>query len=108
MIYHIYALGEQFEKSNVYHQVEATSPKKAACVFALNEESLYGMCDQYYNVYDSTGNLITLIDVKEKHYYINLKSNEPEEQSIGPFSLITGESIKLCSDISREFIDAIS
>lgn len=102
MNYHVYAVGESFDGDNIYHQVEATSPKKAACIFALNEENLYGMCDQYYNVYEPTGKMITRIDVADRNAYINLKSNEPEEPRGDPFSQVEGESIELCDGISLE------
>lgn len=76
MNYYIYAVGETFDVNNVYHHVEATSPKKAACIFALNEESLYGICDNQYNVYDCTGNMITRIDVSDRRAYnINQSNN---------------------------------
>lgn len=76
MNYYIYAVGETFDVNNVYHHVEATSPKKAACIFALNEESLYGICDNQYNVYDCTGNMITRIDVSDRQAYnINQSNN---------------------------------
>jgi len=112
MNYFIYAVSDTFDVNNVYHQVEATSPKKAVCVFALNEESLYGMCDQYYNVYDNTGTMITCIDVTDRNAYINMTSNEineprkintdtpPMERS--PFDSCDGDSLDLGNGLSLE------
>lgn len=103
MNYHVYAVGEPFEKNNVYHQVDATSPKKAACVFALNEESLYGICDNNYNVYDDNGKMITRIDVSDRNAYINIKTNEPEEPCGDPFSTIEGDSIPYTGNDGSSF-----
>ena len=109
MKYFVYAVGETFDVNNIYHQVEATSPKKAACVFALNEESLYGMCDGYYNVYDCNGNMITRIDVADRNAYINMTESDIKEPckvdnadiSVNEFSFDNSDGLDLCDDMIR-------
>lgn len=66
MNYFVYALNESFSSDNVYHMINSTSPSRAACQFATNEENLYGMCDPEYNVFDPSGKLITKIDVSDR------------------------------------------
>jgi hypothetical protein len=78
MNYYVYALNETFSSDNIYHMINTTSPKRAACQFASNEENLYGMCDSEYNVYDPSGKLISKVNVDDLNSISEKATSIPE------------------------------